>query len=171
MTKRAFTFPGQGSQRPGMLGELFVAFPRLQRHLAGAPDIAALMFPPEAWTQERREEQRLALTDTRAAQPALGLAGLAVADLLRSLGVEPELVGGHSYGELVALTVAGAIREQDLAELSAARAECILAAAGEDAGAMAAAGAPRAAVEPHLVGVVVANENAPDQTVSPLGCR
>jgi acyl transferase domain-containing protein/NAD(P)H-dependent flavin oxidoreductase YrpB (nitropropane dioxygenase family) len=169
--KIAFLFPGQGSQRVGMLGEIFIAFPRLMRFLALGEAWARRIFPPMASTPAERAAQAAALTDTRVAQPALGIAGLALADLLGALGVKADLAGGHSYGELVALAYAGVIPERDLLPMSAARGECILEAAlgtaGADPGTMAAVTASVAEVERHLRGldVVVANENAPDQTV------
>lgn len=179
----AFLFPGQGSQRPGMLSEWFVAFPRLRRHLRRQERYARLMLPPAAFGPEAAKAQAAALTDTRVAQPALGIAGLAAAELLASLGIEPDALGGHSYGELVALSVAGAIDPDDLVGLSAERAEAILGAAGDDPGSMAAVAAGADAVRAVLSGtsgisgeppddagsgidaVVVANDNSPGQVV------
>ncbi|MER8060627.1 MULTISPECIES: SDR family NAD(P)-dependent oxidoreductase [unclassified Streptomyces] len=167
--KIAFLFPGQGSQRTGMLGELLVALPELRDHLP--PDQAAVVYPPAAFDDAARERRRAALTDTRAAQPALGAAGLAAHAFLGAAGVQPDLAAGHSYGELVALAAAGALDPDTLPRLSTERAAAILAAAGEEPGAMAAVGAPAEDVQGALreaeapESVVVANLNSPQQTV------
>ncbi|MFD5396079.1 SDR family NAD(P)-dependent oxidoreductase [Streptomyces sp. NPDC127097] len=164
----AFLFPGQGSQRTGMLGELFLAFPALRGLLDDAdPDCVAAMFPPAAFTPEDRAAQQAALTDTRVAQPALGLASAAAHRLLTTLGVRPDCTAGHSYGELTALWAAGAYDTAALLRLSARRGEAILSAAGDDPGAMAAvvAAPDRVRELTRDTGVVVANHNAPEQSV------
>jgi acyl transferase domain-containing protein len=163
----AMLFPGQGSQRTGMLAGLFVAFPELHRYLRLDPARADALFPPAAFDEGRRTAQDDRLRDTRAAQPALGIAGLAVEHLLSRLGVLPDMYAGHSYGELVALSAAGAYDAATLLDLSIRRADAILAAAnGSDPGTMAAVSAGAAEVQAVLSDqVVVANHNGPRQVV------
>ncbi|MFF3914471.1 SDR family NAD(P)-dependent oxidoreductase [Streptomyces sp. NPDC001852] len=169
--KVVFLFPGQGSQRPGMLAELLVHLPELQHYLDLGRAHADTVHPPAAFDDAARERRRAALTDTRTAQPALGITGLAAHAFLTSAGVHPDQAAGHSYGELVALAAAGALDPETLLELSAERAGAILAAAGDDPGTMAAVGAPAETVVRALrttgapASVVVANLNSPDQTV------
>ena len=164
----AFLFPGQGSQRPDMAADLLTAFPRLQRLLRLADRRqAAAMFPPAAFSAADRGRHAATITDTRMAQPTLGVADLATWELLTMTGVRPDMAAGHSYGELAALCAAGAYDAATLLRLSVARAEAILVAAGGDPGAMASVSADPATVAALLggTGVVIANYNAPDQVV------
>ncbi|HYS37209.1 MAG TPA: beta-ketoacyl synthase N-terminal-like domain-containing protein, partial [Pseudonocardiaceae bacterium] len=167
----AFLFPGQGSQRPGALAELFVHFPELRQFLRDSQPVAARLFPTAAFDAAGRRVQSDRLRETSTAQPALGIAGLAAHHLLGRLGIRPDLVAGHSYGELVALCVAGSFDPATLLSLSAERADAMLAAAGADPGTMAAvAGTPDQvsavlAAAGLLADVVLANHNAPAQVV------
>jgi acyl transferase domain-containing protein/NAD(P)H-dependent flavin oxidoreductase YrpB (nitropropane dioxygenase family) len=167
----AFLFPGQGSQRTGALSELFVAFPELRQYLELGDRWVGRLFPPAAFSADLEREQASRLSDTRAAQPTLGMCGLAVSHLLGRLGIRPDMSGGHSYGELVALCTAGAFDPATLIDLSADRAAAILAAAGEDPGAMAAVSGTADQIRAVLAdsgladAVVLANYNGPRQVV------
>ncbi|MDR1015073.1 MAG: ACP S-malonyltransferase [Coriobacteriales bacterium] len=164
----AFLFPGQGSQRVNMAAGLFAAFPRMRRLLDAFPEYGPVLFPPAAQTPAEERAQRAAITDTRNAQPLLGLVDLAIAELLRDLGLAADMVAGHSYGELPALCFAGVLAPEDLLPTSRLRAQSVLAALGPDPGRMAAVRADGAAVAALLAGVGdvwAVNLNAPQQTV------
>ncbi|OGQ91866.1 MAG: hypothetical protein A2289_11765 [Deltaproteobacteria bacterium RIFOXYA12_FULL_58_15] len=166
--KVAFLFPGQGSQRVRMLADLFIAFPHLHDLLELGSPYLATIFPPSVFGAQALAEQRADLTDTRIAQPALGIVDLAMARLLGTFGIKPDMTAGHSYGELVALCVAGVCDAKTLIALSEARGRAMAEAAGDTPGAMIALNAPATEVAEVVSGcdhVVVANYNAPDQTV------
>ncbi|ADJ46374.1 type I polyketide synthase [Amycolatopsis mediterranei S699] len=167
----AVLFPGQGSQQPGMFAELFVTFPELQRYLRLDPATAEVVFGPAVFGETARRDAVERVTDTRVAQPALGLAGLAAFRLLSRAGVRPAMLGGHSYGELTALAAAGALTPEALLHASHARAGAIVdAVPADDPGAMAAVSAGAAETgkvlaDAGLDAVVLANHNSPKQTV------
>ncbi|HWK53896.1 MAG TPA: SDR family NAD(P)-dependent oxidoreductase, partial [Hyphomicrobiales bacterium] len=167
--KVAWLYPGQGSQYPGMLRDLFVYFPTLRALLEQHPDCAAAIFPAAAYDEAGRREQRRRLTDTAMSQPALSIIESALSNWLTTLGLRPAMAAGHSLGEFAALSAAGAIAPPDLLALARGRARAILAAVPpEDPGAMAAVAADAATVR-ELLGdfptIVAANHNSPTQTV------
>lgn len=164
----ALLFPGQGSQRPGALSDLFVHFSEMRAYLEAAPDVARLMFPA-AFDPAGPDAAARRLRDTAAAQPALGLSGVALHHLLGQLGVRPTMMAGHSYGELVALCCAGAYDADTLLALSHERAAAVLSAVGDDPGTMAAVRATADEIGAVLTdagldgAVVLANHNATRQ--------
>ncbi|HET8948156.1 MAG TPA: acyltransferase domain-containing protein [Candidatus Polarisedimenticolia bacterium] len=184
--KIAFLFPGQGSQYPAMLRDLAAAIPEARaafenaaRTLAGQFEspLMGIVFPagaadrseePGAGAGGASHEAQAALTRTDRAQPALGAAGMAVFRALRLAGVDPDMAGGHSYGEYVALCAAGSLDEPALARLSLARGRSILDAARADLGTMAAVAEGHERVAAILAGepdITLANLNGPRQTV------
>ncbi|GMU55901.1 MAG: hypothetical protein AMXMBFR33_50470 [Candidatus Xenobia bacterium] len=168
----AFLFSGQGSQAVGAcrepalyLSELRQALELAQREVGEhyPRPLASYLYPGQPLDREEESAQRRALTDTHVAQPVLGALSLGLYAFLERLGVRPDALAGHSFGELTALAVAGVVTEEDFLRLAEVRGRSM---AGCAEGTMAAVLAPREEVERHLVeGVVVANHNAPEQTV------
>nr|MCU0968097.1 acyltransferase domain-containing protein [Rubrivivax sp.] len=184
--KVAVLFPGQGSQYPGMGRELAVHFREPAEALGDADRVLAddfearfgagsrlsrFLHPRGAYDEAAQGAARAALTSTDVAQPALGAIEVGLWRLMQRFGLKADMVAGHSYGEFVALHVAGAIDFAALMALSAARGRFIVDAArdaGAELGTMAAATASRDAVERAIAGiegVVVANHNAPAQSI------
>ncbi len=131
----AFVFPGQGSQSPGMLRQLH-SEPVFKQHwdqsIEGIRDLGVELGP----LLDGHPPGDLDLTQH--AQPALAVAEAACLGLLRSYGVHPAMVAGHSFGELVALAAAGSYSLPTLLELSVARGELMARANEHAAGKMLA---------------------------------
>jgi acyl transferase domain-containing protein/NAD(P)-dependent dehydrogenase (short-subunit alcohol dehydrogenase family)/acyl carrier protein len=174
----AFLFPGQGSQYAGMLRELACRFPRMQQAIAlanslckpGEPPVSTRIYPCPVFTDHERRQQEQVLRETGSAQRAIGSVSLGLLAILEQFGVRPDLVGGHSFGELVALRAAGRLDDASLALLAARRGDLMAAAAaGEDAGAMLAVftgcNDVASVIEDNALDLVIANKNAPRQCV------
>ncbi len=151
--------PGQGSQTPGMLT------PWLPE-----PGVAALV---ERWSQAigldlatlGTTATSAELQPTEVAQPLLTAAALLSA---RAADLRPDVVVGHSVGELSALALAGVLSDDDAVALAAARGAAMSAAAAALPTGMAAVlGGELEQVQAlaELAGLEVATVNAPGQVV------
>ena len=169
-------FPGQGSQYLEMGRELALNFPPL-RELLGRADVhgadtplSDVLFPPPVFTPAEQAFQIERLQRTEYAQPAIGVLSAGMFGLLRDAGFRPDMVAGHSFGELTALWAAGALDDDDFLALAHARGRAMAPPADPtfDAGAMLAVSAELATVQMiagQVPGITVANLNAHDQVV------
>lgn len=171
MSKRAFTFPGQGSQTVGMGKDLAAAYPEARAVFQEVDEalgqrLSAIMF--------EGPDDILRLTEN--AQPALMAVSLAVVRVLESKGVRladhAAYVAGHSLGEYSALCAAGTFSLSDTARLLKTRGQAMQKAVPVGHGAMAALlgldleTAQEVAAEAAQGEVCdVANDNAPGQVV------
>jgi len=165
MGKRAFIFPGQGSQYVGMAKDLFDSSVEAKEMIKTADDALgvglsnAMFYGPED-----------TLKQTDITQPAIFLHSVVLAGLIRT--ISPDMVAGHSLGEYSALVVAGGIQFFEAVKLVRLRGEAMLQAGKEKPGTMAAV----IGLEPKIMdeicskasveGVVqCANFNSPGQIV------
>lgn len=131
-TKTAFLFPGQGSQKAGMLAELAEQFSGVQATFAEASEAVGF----DLWHIAQSGE---GLDQTEFTQPVLLTASIALWRVWLELGgVVPKYMAGHSLGEYSALVAAGAMSLGDAVKLVHLRGKLMQSAVPQGQGAMAA---------------------------------
>lgn len=130
----AFVFPGQGSQKVGMLAEIAAAHPIIQQTFAEASE--ALGY--DVWDMvQNGEQEQLNLTERT--QPILLTSSVALWRCWELKGgVKPALMAGHSLGEFSALVCAGSLSFTDAVTLVRDRGQFMQTAVPVGEGAMAA---------------------------------
>lgn len=161
---KAYIFPGQGAQFPGMGKELYENFSLAKKRFEQANkllgfDISSIMF----------DGSKEDLQQTSVTQPAVFLHSVILSEIMGE-DFQPKMVAGHSLGEFSALTAAGALSFEDGLQLVSQRAQAMQKACDEVPGTMAAVlGLEDAQVEDvcaSITGTVVAaNYNCPGQLV------
>ena len=173
----ALLFPGQGSQYVGMGADIPQLFePSLSPWetaraslLEADADLHQIAWPKPVFTDEERASLDATLTKTEWAQPAIGAHSLSLLHIVRALGIEPVAVGGHSFGEIVALRAAGVFDDEAALRIARTRGALMAEAARTSDGTMCAVSAPCEVVRELLqqwgLDVVIANHNSPTQVI------
>ncbi len=176
--KLGVVFPGQGSQRVGMLRDIACQYPEMLSSLDEANTafgdqrslqrLSDAIYPIPVFDKDSAEHQETHLRQTNYTQPALGAVSYGAWKICESFGLESHAFAGHSYGELVALAAAGRVNEADLYAMSCKRGQ-LMASGGGDRGSMLAVSGSLSDIEAVLAkhdwDIVIANRNSPKQAV------
>ena len=164
MNKIAFMFPGQGSMEAGMGKDVAEAVPEAMAVFDAGTEAAGMDLKELCFDRPVDD-----LVDTEVQQPALVATCLAIDAALRSRGVRPDVVVGHSVGEFSALGSAQSMTVRDAIGLVRERGIAMAEAAKAHPGSMAAIlGLADEAVEAlchKITNVWPANYNCPGQLV------
>ncbi len=161
---KAYVFPGQGSQFPGMGKDLYDQLESSRLMMETANDILGFRLTDVMFSGSEED-----LKQTRVTQPAIFLHSVTLASSLGS-SFQPDMVAGHSLGEFSALVANGTLKFEDALKLVFARAEAMQKACEANPSTMAAIlGLEDQIVETicaEVDGIVVAaNYNCPGQLV------
>ncbi|WP_455566236.1 SDR family NAD(P)-dependent oxidoreductase [Nocardia tengchongensis] len=164
--KTVLVFPGQGAQWLGMGRELLASSPVFAQAMTECDRVFSTLVDWSLLEVLDGGEGTPSLERVEVVQPVLFAVMVSLAQLWRSVGVEPDAVVGHSQGEIAAAHVAGALSLEDAARIVILRSAALTALAGR--GAMVAVGLPVEQVERLLERfdrLAVAVVNGPGSTV------
>ena len=128
---KAYMFPGQGAQFPGMAKELYETNPTAREMFERANEILGFNITDIMFNGTAEE-----LKQTKVTQPAIFLHSVILAKC--SPDFKPDMVAGHSLGEFSALTAAGVLDFEDGLRLVSIRAHAMQKACEAEPGTMAA---------------------------------
>ncbi|WP_163861252.1 type I polyketide synthase [Myxococcus eversor] len=168
----AFLFAGQGSFEPGLFARLLLLQPELRDELAAVEDVArryGFEVGPLLAARDADEVRRVLEQSPRLDQLGIFLSGVLGARWLMREGRAPDIFVGHSFGEIAAMTAAGALDVRGGAEVVCLRSQA-LQSVSDDLGTLAAvalgeAEASRTLAECGAAGLVIAGRNHAKQTV------
>lgn len=131
MAKKAFLFPGQGSQYVGMAADLYHNSVEVKEMIQTADDALGINLSYIMFNGPEEE-----LRQTEYTQPAIFLHSVVLASIIRTL--DADAAAGHSLGEYSALVAARAIQFYDAVSLVRFRGQAMQQAGIENPGTMAA---------------------------------
>jgi [acyl-carrier-protein] S-malonyltransferase len=131
--KIAFCFPGQGSLEAGMGKEIAESIPEAMDVFVRGSEASGLDLRKLCFASPVED-----MVDTSIQQPALLATSLAILAALKSLGIKPDFVVGHSVGEFAAVAAGQAIEVEDAIALVRERGLAMAETAREHPGSMAA---------------------------------
>ncbi|UKZ66519.1 Type I Iterative PKS [Trichoderma atroviride] len=120
-----FTFTGQGSQYAGMGKQLFATSPRFRKTVESLQDVCTWHGFPSFIDLIASGDVEIGAYSAVQVQLAIAVIELALADLWKSWGIEPDVVIGYSLGEYAALHVAGVLSVHDVLYIVGKRATLI----------------------------------------------
>lgn len=129
--KKAYVFPGQGSQYPGMAKDLYESNEEVRTMLEKANEILGFRITDIMFDGTAED-----LKQTKVTQPAIYLHSVALAKCIPDFA--PDMTAGHSLGEFSALVAAGAMDFEEGLKLVAIRAQAMQKACDITPGTMAA---------------------------------